>query len=211
MTLDADANTMTADIPFVMPASGVARAIAAIGYDDLAFVAAESPTGPCLDSVVGEVDGFAAGGERNWQEYRQSAILGSAADAAPAVASVDAGVLRSQRTSLATASAKGFHTFLYEWSLRLGECVAGSGDSAVYNGPYQPYLVWVPGDMRRGLPLVLYLHGASQTHLTGVTTAQYDASTRDETLGVPYAVFDLPESSRGRSVVGPRRGTAAQR
>jgi hypothetical protein len=207
VALDGAANTVTADVPFAMPASGVVRAAAAIGYDDgaghswvttsspvqdLAFVVAESPTRPYLDSVVGEVDGFAAGGERNWQDYRQSAVLGGHADAAPAVASIDAGLLRSHRTSLATANAKGFHTFLYESALRLGEGVAGSGNSAVYNGPYQPYLVWVPGGMRPGLPLVLYLHGASQTHLSGVNTAQYDPSTRNETLGLPDAIFDFP-------------------
>jgi pimeloyl-ACP methyl ester carboxylesterase len=207
VALDSEANTVTADVPFAMPSSGVVRAVAAIGYDDgaghswvtnsspvqdLGFVVAESPTEPYLDSVVGEVNGFAAGGERNWQEYRQSAILGGTADAGPAVASIDAGMLRSRRTSLATASDKGFHTFLYTSALRLGEGVAGSGNSAVYNGPYQPYLVWVPGGMRPGLPLVLYLHGASQTHLSGVNTAQYDPSTRNEALGLPDAIFDFP-------------------
>jgi hypothetical protein len=207
VALDREANTMTADVPFATPSSGLLRTVAAIGYDDgaghswvtnsspvhdLAFVVAESPTEPYLDSVVGEVNGFATGGERNWQEYRQSAILGGEADAGPAVASIDAGMLRARRTSLATANAKGFHTFLYRSALQLGEGVAGSGNSAVYNGPYQPYLVWVPGDMRPGLPLVLYLHGASQTHLSGVNTAQYDPSTRNEALGVPDAMFDFP-------------------
>jgi hypothetical protein len=207
VALDADANTVTADVPFAMPRSGVVRSVAAIGYDDgagrswvtnaspvedLAFVVAEPPTAPYLDSVVGEVDGFVAGGERNWQDYRQSAVLAGNADAGAAVGSVDAGALWSRRTSVASAAARGFHTFLYESALRLGEGVAGAGNSAVYNGPYQPYLVWVPSGMRPGLPLVLYLHGSSQTHLSGVNTAQYDPSTRNEALGVPDAIFDFP-------------------
>ena len=205
VALDAERNTLQAALPFSLPRAGVLRAVAAVGYEDptgaswvegalpvqdLAFVTAESPTVPYLQSVADAITNFAAGGDTLWQDYRQSAILGGRADPAPAVTAIDLVKLRKGATVLATPRRKGFHTFLYRSELDLGEGVQGSGNSALYAGPYQPYLVWVPDDLRPGLPLVMYLHGSSQTHLAAVNTAQYDPSTRDPVLNVPEGFFD---------------------
>ena len=196
-------NTVRATVPFTSPASGTLRAVAALGYDDgsggswatgaspvhdLAFVTDDVPVVPFEQAVADAVAGFASGGERQWQEDHQSAILAGKGDATAAVASIDVAAMKARRTSLAGIDKKGFHTFLYRSELNLGEGVAGSGNSAVYQGPYQPYLVWVPGaqpgtaDPYRGMPLVLYLHGSSQTHTSAVNTDPYQA-------GGPFSDF----------------------
>ena len=212
---------MRATVPFTAPASGTLRAVAAVGYEDeaggswatgaspvydLAFVTDDLPVVPFTQAVADAISGFVSGGERQWQEDNQSAILGGKADATGAVASIDVGAMAAGQTSLANADKKGFHTFLYRSKLTLGEGVAGSGNSAVYNGPYQPYVVWVPGaapgktDPYKGLPFVLYLHGSSQTHTSAVNTDPYQRVDRSPTSRPSW---------RGRWAAAPRRGTTA--
>ena len=194
VTLDSAANTVRAVVPFAAPTSGALRVVTAVGYDDgtggswvsgaapvhdLGFVVDDLPVVPFQQAVADAVAGFANGGERQWQEDTQSAILGGKADASPAVATIDVNAMNAHLTRVADANTKGFHTFLYQSPLDLGEGVSGGGNSAVYNGPYQPYLVWVPGaapgaaDPYHGRPLVLYLHGSSQTHTSAVNTDPY--------------------------------------
>ncbi|MGH2686525.1 MAG: hypothetical protein ACRDJP_13760, partial [Actinomycetota bacterium] len=206
--VDDAANTVAALLPFALPATGTLRAVSVLGYEtgetswrtgevpvhDLAFVTAGSPAIPYLESVTTAVTGFGGDGEKQWQEYEQSAIL--AGNAAPGpdgagVAEIDVAKLQAGATELAAPDAKGFHTFLYRSSIDLGEGVEGSGNGAVYNGPYQPYLVWVPGKdrLKPGLPLVLYLHGSSQTHLSAVNVAHYDPASQQ--AGRPDAIFDF--------------------
>jgi pimeloyl-ACP methyl ester carboxylesterase len=219
---DPDANTLSATVPFVLPIDRALRAVAAVGYagadgrswldgaspvHDLAFVRGEDPVAPYLQGVSDAVVNFAAGGDPVWQDYQQSAILAADADPAGAVAAIDVAKLRSGVTELATAGRKGFHTFLYRSALDLGEGIVGSGNAAVYSGPYQPYLVWSPGGPTAELPLVLYLHGSSQTHLSAVNAGPYAPESRDPVLGLPNAFLD-----HFRAVVawplgrGPQRG-----
>ena len=204
VSTDLAANTLTATLPFRLSATGVMRAVVAAGYEhagkswldgtapvhDLAFVPGEDPTTPYLQGVTDAIVNFAAGGDTVWQDYKQSAILAGDADATPAVAGIDIAKLRRGRTDEMGLLAKGFHTFLYRSGLELGEGIIGSGDSALYAGPYQPYLVWAPGIPTAGLPLVIYLHGDSQTHLSAVNTAPYAPDKQDSVLGLPNAFFD---------------------
>lgn len=201
---DIVANALTATLPFELPPAGTLRTVAVAGYEhdgaswlngrapvhDLAFVPGEDPTTPYLQGVADAIVNFVAGGDPLWQDYRQSAILAGAADPAPAVAAIDVAALRSRHTDAAPALAKGFHTFLYRSALDLGEGIQGSGNAALFAGPYQPYLVWAPGGATAGLPLVLYLHGSSQTHLSPVNTAPYSRESQDPVLGVPDTFFD---------------------
>ena len=209
VAVDTRANTLRATVPFTLPATGVLRTVAVAGPGsdgaswvngdraptDLAFVVAGSPILKYLDGVAVAVTGFGGDGETQWQEYEQSAIL--AGKAAPGsggsgVAEIDVAKLRSNATELAgIREEKGFYTFLYRSGLDLGEGVSGQGNSALYNGPYQPYTVWAPGATRMepGLPLVLYLHGSSQTHLSSVNLAHYDEASQQ--AGRPDAIFDF--------------------
>lgn len=221
VAVDAEDNSLSAVLPFSLPAGGKLRAVAAVGYadgagrswidgatpvHDLAFVKAEKHTIPYLQSVTDAVTNFAAGGDTVWQDYRQSAILGAKADPARAIASIDVAALRSGRTKLATPDTKGFHTFLYRSALRLGEGVQGNGNAALFAGPFQPYLVWVPENVRPGLPLVMYMHGSSQTHLSAVNSAHYDPSTRDPVANLPEAFFDFDAVVAWPLGRGPEQG-----
>jgi pimeloyl-ACP methyl ester carboxylesterase len=204
VTADRAANTLRATLPFKLPGSGALRTVGAVGYEyngqswldgslpvhDLAFVPGEDPTTPYLQGVTDAVVNFAAGGDPVWQDYQQSAILAGTSDPAPAVAAIDITRLRRAETDAPSTLAKGFHTFLYRSALDLGEGIQGTGTAAVYAGPYQPYLIWASGGATDGLPLVLYMHGSSQTHLSAVNTAPYDRRSQDPTLGLPDAFFD---------------------
>jgi pimeloyl-ACP methyl ester carboxylesterase len=208
VNIDPAANTVRATVPFTAPASGTLRAVTALGYDDgaggswatgaspvydLGFVVDNLPVVPFQQAVADALTGFASGGERQWQDDNQSAILGGKKDAAAAVASIDVAAMEAHRTSLADVTAKGFHTFLYHSELKLTEGVTQvtthGQTSNFYAGPYQPYTVWVPGaapgtsNPYGGLPLVLYLHGSSQTHTSAVNTDPYQA-------GNPFSDFD---------------------
>lgn len=109
---------------------------------------------------------------RGWQDERQAAIL--AGRDPGGVGEIDLRRIRADETLLATADEPGFHTLLYHSELDLGEGIrtahletAGGGElpfSDLYAGPYQPYLVWLPDDLPDDRPLVVYLHGLSQTH-----------------------------------------------
>lgn len=201
---DSDANTLTATLPFTLPRRGALRTVAVAGYEhggtswldgsapvhDLAFVPGEDPTTPYLEGVSSAIVNFAAGGDPVWQDYQQSAILAGAADPAPAVATIDVGKLRRGHTDRPGTLAKGFHTFLYRSALDLSEGIVGSGNSALFAGPYQPYLVWAPGTPTAGLPLVVYMHGSSQTHLSSVNTAPYAPASQDPVLGLPDTFLD---------------------
>jgi pimeloyl-ACP methyl ester carboxylesterase len=119
---------------------------------DLAYVGGEEPLG--------------------WQDARQSSIL--AGERPGGVATVDLRLVRAGRTVLAPPPGPGFHTRLYRSDLDLGEGIRtteleGPGGmrvplGALYAGLYQPYLVWLPEQMPARSPLVVYLHGFSQTH-----------------------------------------------
>ena len=207
---DQNANTLRATLPFKVPASGALRTVAAVGYEhngaswltdpslpvhDLAFVPGEDPSTPYLQGVTDAIVNFAAGGDPVWQDYQQSAILAGKADPGPAVAAIDVASLRRRQTDPPPTLDKGFHTFLYRSALDLGEGVKGTGTAAVFAGPYQPYLVWAPGGSTDGLPLVLYLHGSSQTHLSAVNTAPYSpGSAQTVPPGDGEPIASLPDT-----------------
>lgn len=123
---------------------------------DLAFVGGEIPDG--------------------WQDARQAAVLGGTLDSAAAAATIDIDALGRGTTRLASATRPGFHTLLYHSRLRLGEgigqatlTVPGAGAAPVgdlFAGPYQPYLVYVPAHLPERPPVVLFMHGFTQTHLS---------------------------------------------
>lgn len=191
VAVDTERNTVAADVPFALPDHETLRAVGVVGYEhaggswltgdhpvqDLAFVDDGWVSKPRLQAVTDAVMGFFSGQGAYWQDGVQASILAGDADPAPGVAEIDVAALREARTDLAEPEGQGFATFLYRSDLRLGEGVQGSGNDALYAGPYQPYLVWQPEDLRPELPLVMYLHGASQTHIDAVNTSPYDPDT----------------------------------
>jgi hypothetical protein len=204
VTVDTDANTLTGDVAFALPDQAL-RAVGVLGYEhqgtswldgsapvhDLAFVDDGWTSNTYLEGVLADASGFVTGDSAYWQDGVQASILAGTTDPTPAVATIDTTALRDRRTTLAAPTGGGFETFLYRSELQLGEGVQGSGNSAIYAGPYQPYLVWLPEDLEPGLPLVTYLHGSSQTHISTINTAHYDPGTQVPPLPLPDALFDL--------------------
>lgn len=203
---DPRANTLAATVAWAGAVPRQLRAVAVAGYagadgrswvegatpvHDLAFVRGDTPGTEYVQSVADAVAAF-AGADTGWQDHRQAAILAGDADPAPAVASIDTSALRRRATSRLPALRKGLHTFLYRSDLRLGEGVTGTGNTTLFAGPYQPYLVWVPGRPTAGLPLVVYLHGTGQSHTSAVNVAPYSPETHNAQLNLPDALFDLP-------------------
>ena len=162
VTVDADANTINAALPLepddetwsVFAATGTAEGAGSwfdgdVTLDDLAFVGGEP--------------------EYRWQDDIQADLLAGDGDVADAMAEVDFALMAEGETELADATTPGFHTYLYESALDLGEGVAPVEDGLEYNGPYQPYLVWIPdeGPGKRE-PMTVFLHGLTQNHLGSV-------------------------------------------
>ncbi len=201
--LDPIANTVAATLP--LPHSmrlGTVRTAAAVGFEqgssswvngsvpvmDLAFVNDGWLSRPYVAGVALDASGFVTGDSAYWQDGVQSAILAGRRSPAPSVARIDFRALRA-RVSRPPRLHRGFQTFLYHSKLRLGEGIAGSGNGAMYAGPFQPYLVHLPHRLRPGLPLVVYMHGASQTHTSPVNTSQYDPRTRVPPVPLPDAIL----------------------
>jgi hypothetical protein len=204
VTVDGARNTVSGVLPIQLPSSGSVRAVTAVGYQDggkswvngtapvmdLGFVNDGWLSRPYLVGVALDASGFATGDSAYWQDRRQASILAGKASPAPAVATIDLGALHA-RSIRAPALHPGFDTFLYHSSLRLGEGVVGSGNTATYAGPYQPYLVHLPKRLRVGLPLLVYMHGSSQTYTSPVNTSQYDPGTRMAPLPLPEDIVDF--------------------
>jgi pimeloyl-ACP methyl ester carboxylesterase len=204
VTVDTERNTLVAEVGVALPDRSL-RAVGVVGYEhagaswltgdapihDLAFVDDGWVSRSYLEGVVVDASGFVTGDSAYWQDGLQASILAGDADPAPAIATIDVAAMREGRTLLAEPAAGGFQTFLYRSELRLGEGVQGSGNSAFYAGPFQPYLVRLPEDLRPGLPLVLYLHGASQTHISTINTAHHDPGAAVPVLPLPDALFEL--------------------
>ncbi|TML65666.1 MAG: hypothetical protein E6G17_00020 [Actinobacteria bacterium] len=166
--VDAGANLIDATIPLRPGAArwrmyAVLGAADANGHDwvdgsqpisDLAFVGDEAPA--------------------NWQHQHQDAVLAGAADSRAAGALVDFGLLASRATRPAPPLGPGFHTLLYRSRLRLGEGIGQATIDApgrtpapvgsLYAGPYQPYLVWLPGHLPPRPPLIVHMHGFGGDH-----------------------------------------------
>ena len=101
----------------------------------------------------------------SWQSGLQADILNGDEDAAQAVATIALSDLRQRRTELAQPEAGVKETFLYRSRLKLGEGIGGADRK--YAGPYQPYGAWFPENLPQPPPLIVFMHGALQNHLTG--------------------------------------------
>ena len=217
---DPQRNTLTALVPLSLPDKGTVRAVAALGYEhnggswltgdlpvhDLAFVDDGWTSTQYLAGVVRDASGFVTGGSAYWQDGMQSTILSGTRSATDAVAEIDLRSLARGRTDLASPGEHGFSTYLYRSHLDLGEGIQGSGNSALYAGPYQPYLVWLPEELEPGLPLVAYLHGSSQTHMSTVNTSHYDPGSVDPVINEPDHIFDFDAVVAWPLGRGPQQG-----
>ena len=158
-TADAEANTVVAHVPWdLLPERGSTWRV--VGLAGLAVPGATwvDGSGPIHDlAYVRDTS------SSNFQADRQAAVLRGAEDAASAVASITPAELAT--TVLARPVAGEKNTFLYRSDLELGEGI-GTGNR-VYAGPYQPYVAWFPADLPPDPPLVVFLHGAMSTHLSG--------------------------------------------
>jgi pimeloyl-ACP methyl ester carboxylesterase len=142
--------------------------------------AADSAGHSWVDGAQPISDAAFVGGEvpANWQHARSDAVLAGQLDSSVAAATVNWGEVAAGASGLAAgspATEPGFHTLVYRSGLDLGE---GIGTATItrpggekipvgnlYAGPYQPYLVWVPPHLPTRPPLVVYMHGFTQTHL----------------------------------------------
>ena len=183
-SVDVARNVVEAVVPHD-PGGATWRAYAAVGLVgqpdvfDLAFVGGEGPSG--------------------WQDGRQNAVLTGDLAPSAAAAAIDFGA-RGDRS--ADIRRSGFHTLLYRSAVRLGEgigtvVVRGPTGEPIplgdrYDGPYQPYLVWVPPDLPRRPPLVVHLHGFQGTHTS-------NAGGMGAGKFAPRAVVAMPLGRGGNS------------
>ena len=187
-TVDPASNSMTAVVPktALKPGEATWRAIGVLG------LAAPRPswldgTGPVHDLA------FVAGDLRGWQDVQQADVLTGAHPATDAVATVDFAKVKHGVTALASTDERGYYTFLYHSDLALGEGI--NEDLAtvgfeptiqrdeVYAGPFQPYLVHVPGPVTAPTPAILFLHGREGTHLQGQDLYQPEDAILVSALG----------------------------
>ena len=161
VTVDPEANTIDATLP--LDPEGAT-------WNVLAVAATEPETAVDPTLYLHDLGFVGSEPEYRWQDDIQADLLAGDGDVADASAEVDFGVLAEGGTELADATTPGFHTYLYESALDLGEgVVPAEEDGLEYNGPYQPYLVWIPdGGPGEGEPMTVFLHGLTQNHLGSV-------------------------------------------
>jgi pimeloyl-ACP methyl ester carboxylesterase len=170
--VDADSNSMTASVPLSALAlrgdTWRTVGVAGLAIDGASWL---DRSGPVYDLA------FVRGDLRGWQDVQQGDVLVGSGPASSAVAVVDAALMRRGGTVLAPVSERGYYTFLYHSELALGEGINEDLSSVgfeqarerdeVYAGPYQPYLVYLPGPVTRPTPTIVFLHGREGTHLQG--------------------------------------------
>lgn len=171
---DTATDTIDAVVPLVPSRSARWRVFAvagAAGADGRSWVDGSQPV----------ADVAFVGGEppANWQHQRSDAVLAGNIPSSAAAGTVDWAAIRSRRSER-VALGPGFHTLVYRSRLLLGEGIGtatltlpGGGTAplgSLYAGPYQPYLVWVPPHLDRPTPLIVYMHGFTQTHLDNATS-----------------------------------------
>lgn len=213
--IDVERNTVSFDLPksTLDPGSshwrlyawaGLASMPTAAGGEifDLAFVVGELITdrnSMVVDSVQGA---FVTGGTTLWQDQNQSAILAGRLDVSLASAVIDFARLNNKDTELATADGPGWYTFLHHSDLKLAEGVEqgasliGVGNAFTtrrYLGPYQPYLVLNRAGEGDKHPMVVFLHGASQTHVQN--TYWFDPAEANNTFD--YQAITIFPLARG--------------
>jgi hypothetical protein len=161
-TVDAEANVIEATLP-LEPEGATWRAWGAAGTAD--------GSGSWFDGDLTLADLAFLGDEPEyrWQDDIQADLLAGEDAMDQAMAEVDFGALEEGGTELADATTPGFHTYLYESELKLGEGVAEAEEGLEYRGPYQPYLAWIPDEgVVEDEPMTVFLHGLTQNHLGSV-------------------------------------------
>jgi pimeloyl-ACP methyl ester carboxylesterase len=167
---------------------------------DLAFVVGELITDRNSMIADSALAAFVTGGTTLWQDQHQSAILAGSENSDAAAAIIDFGRMAAKDTELASATQRGWYTFLHHSDLMLAEGVEqgasalGAGSAFTtrrYLGAYQPYLVLHNGAITNEIhPLVVFLHGASQTHLQN--TYWFEPAEANNTFNYPaITVFPL--------------------
>jgi predicted esterase len=166
-TVDPNSNSMETVVPHSMlafPQHGAWRVFGVLGIRNAAG-------GSWLDGQELIYDLAFVGNEPEygWQDRRQADILAGALASSNAAVAIDFDVLHRGATEVANPLAPGFHTYLYRSQLQLGEGIVTRSDGThEFNGPYQPYLIYVPEIVTEGRPLTIFLHGANGNHLGSV-------------------------------------------
>jgi pimeloyl-ACP methyl ester carboxylesterase len=161
--VDVEANTMDAFVATqALDSSGTTWRV--VGILGVASPSWFDGGGPIHDLAYVEDSSFSG---ETMQSEAQADVLSGAADAEDAVTTIDTSALQGGERDLAQPRAGQKNTFLYRSRLDLGEGM-GTNQDRKYAGPYQPYVVWFPSSgLPSPPPLVVYLHGAMQTHLDG--------------------------------------------
>lgn len=156
--IDTEANSMDGSVPLEAIGGGSQwRVVGALG---LAAQSWAEGVGPILDlAYVRDLS------TASWQSGLQAGILNGSEDAAQAVATLALSDFTRHKTELARPEAGVKETFLYRSKLKLGEGIGGTDRK--YAGPYQPYGAWFPENLPQPPPLIVFMHGALQNHLTG--------------------------------------------
>ncbi|HET6873852.1 MAG TPA: hypothetical protein VFH70_03695 [Acidimicrobiales bacterium] len=206
-TIDPASNMMETTVParLLPPMKGRWGAVGVLGLAtpgdtwidgsgaiyDLAFVHAENPCSEaviCTANLVTEIPGAVTGtSSGQWQDQRQAAILAGQLGAFNAEGVINFGELARHVTDMPDAESPGFHTLLYYSPLNLGEgepSVSGfTGPTNLFAGPYQPYLVSIPQHLQTPSPLLIFLHGLSENHLSNAYMFETSSTSNLTTSG----------------------------
>ena len=188
-TIDPADNTMRVAIPLdrLGPRGTTWRAVGVLGLASAGHSWLDDG-GPILDLAYVRDPSSAS-----WQSGLQADVLAGQADAAQAVAILAIDDFLQRRTTRAQPVPGAKNTLLYRSALELGEGIQGTDRK--YAGPYQPYVAWFPPDLPVHAPLIVFMHGALQNHLTG---PYGETSDGDADLGLlagrltPKAVIVTP-------------------
>lgn len=188
--VDRDANTVSAEVPRLRPGRASWNAVAVAGrvsgtvdwttpvvgvIADLAYLHAEDPTDVGALSVPQQLpqDDY-----QPYQDWDQADVLAGDLPARRATATIDFGTRRER----APRVGPGFHAFLYHSTAAVPE--GEQIDPRVFSSAFQPYGVWIPEDLPRRAPLVVFLHGSDQYQNVNVVYF----NNPDDPLGIqPYA------------------------
>ncbi len=173
---DVASNALEARLPLsaLGGVAGALRLFAAAGVWDAAAKTWSAPNGIASPSAPRAYDiGFVPGeganspdthGAMNWFDVKQAGALGAGnIDAYSGV--VDLGLLRSGATR-PFRPYPGFYEVVYHSSTSLSPDNEGWRTGGRFEGPYQPYSLYIPAahDSGRPLGLFMYFHGATRNH-----------------------------------------------
>jgi hypothetical protein len=172
--VEADVNTVSADLLDLRPGSATWNAVGLVGIEDatgnswlnggqpifdLAYLRAENPTNEVAVALREQVPqlGFVP-----YQDKDQADVLSGAIAPHRAIAHIDFGTDRNTEPT----TQQGFNAFLYHSRVPglEGVKIDATGLPSEYDGPYMPYAVWIPPtvNLANPTPLLVFLHGANQ-------------------------------------------------